>query len=82
LRRWFDRPPPDAADLSRRWSGAVDTAQALLANLPAVHTGKTVFTNEGELSRGQAGDLDRGLAAGDVVFHAGRRGGALPQLRV
>ena len=31
----FDGPPPDPADLSRRWSRALDTAQALIGQLPA-----------------------------------------------
>ncbi len=76
----FDGAPPDPADLSRRWSRALDAAEALIGQLPAVHAGEAVLTRAGHLFRGQPGDLDRGLADGDVVFHAGRLGGALPQI--
>ncbi len=76
----FDGAPPDPADLSRRWSRALDAAEALIRQLPAAHAGEAVLTRAGQLFRGQPGDLDRGLATGDVVFHAGRLGGALPQI--
>jgi hypothetical protein len=76
----FDGPAPDAADLSRQWNRALETAQALIATLPAAHAGEAVLTTQGQLFRGQAGDLDRSLAAGEVAFHAGRLGGALPQI--
>jgi hypothetical protein len=77
----FDGPTPDAAELSRTWSRALDTAQSLISRLPAAHAGEAVLTSQGQLFRGQVDDLERGLAAGEVVFHAGRLGGALPQIR-
>jgi hypothetical protein len=76
----FDGAPPDPAQLSRRWSRALDAAEALIGRLPADHVGEAVLTRVGQLFRGQPEDLDRGLATGDVVFHAGRLGGALPQI--
>ena len=51
----FEGPPPDPADLSRRWSATLETALSLIAKLPAER-------------------------AGEAVFHAGRLGGALPQI--
>lgn len=76
----FDVPPPDPGDLSRRWSRALDTARTLIRQLPAAHAGEAVLTGAGHLFRGQPEDLDRGLATGEVIFHAGRLGGALPRI--
>ena len=77
----FDGPPPNPADLSRRWSRALETALSLIGKLPADHAGKAVLTSEGQLFRGQADELDRSLATGEVAFHAGRLGGALPHIK-
>lgn len=77
----FEGPPPDPADLSRRWSRALETALSLIAKLPADHAGKAVLTSNGELFRGQPADLDQKLATGDLAFQAGRLGGALPQIK-
>jgi len=77
----FDGPPPDAAELSRQWRRALDTAQSLIGRLPAAHVGEAVLTSQGHLFRGQVEDLDRSLATGEVAFHAGRLGGALPRIR-
>jgi len=76
----FDGPPPDPAELSRRWSHALDTAQALVRKLPAAHAGEAVLTSQGQLFCGQDADLDRGLSNGEVAFHPGRLGGALPRI--
>ncbi|MBY0493118.1 MAG: carbohydrate kinase family protein [Cyanobacteria bacterium] len=76
----FEGPPPDPAELSRRWRRTLETAVSLIGKLPAAHAGEAVLTTHGELFRGQAADLDRSLASGEVAFHAGRLGGALPQI--
>ena len=78
----FDGPAPDAGELSRTWSRALDTAHSVISRLPPAHAGEAVLTRQGQLFRGQVEDLERGLAAGDVVFHGGRIGGALPQIRI
>jgi hypothetical protein len=76
----FDGAAPDAADLSRRWSQALMTARTLIATLPASRVGEAVLTLDGQLFRGQATDLERVLSCGEVVFHPGRVGGALPRV--
>ena len=77
----FQGPPPDPADLSRRWTVALEAALAVIGTLPAALAGEAVLTSDGQLFRGQADELDRSLAAGEVAFHAGRLGGALPQIK-
>jgi len=76
----FDGPAPSAGDLSRRWSHALGTAQSVIEALPAAHAGEAVLTADGQLFRGDAAELDRALAAGQLLFHAGRLGGALPRI--
>lgn len=78
----FDGAPPDAAILSRQWRQAIATADALIGRLPADSVGEVVLSDEGDLFRGGASDLDRALSRGAVRFHAGRLGGALPQVKV
>jgi hypothetical protein len=77
----FQGPPPDPADLSRRWTVALAAALAVIGTLPAAHAGEAVLTSDGQLFRGQADELGRSLATGEVAFHAGRLGGALPQIK-
>ncbi len=77
----WDGPTPDAGDLSRRWKGMLDTARRVVDVLPSDSVGTCVLTPQGELFGGDADDVTRALAAGQVRFHAGRLKGALPQLR-
>lgn len=77
----FDGPPPDAAILSRQWRQAIDGADAMISRLPADAVGEVVLSLEGELFQGGTSDLDRALSMGAVRFHAGRLGGALPQVK-
>ncbi len=77
----FDGPAPDPSELSRRWRHALDATQALIAALPADHAGEAVLTSEGQLFRGEVAELQRCLSNGGVMFHAGRVGGALPQIK-
>ncbi len=77
----FQGPLPDPADLSRRWSIALETALSVIGRLPPAHAGEAVLTSEGQPFRGQADELDRSLATGEVAFHAGRLGGALPHIK-
>lgn len=39
--RSFDDPPPDAADLSRRWHAMLAGARAVVGALPPVHAGRS-----------------------------------------
>jgi hypothetical protein len=77
----FDGPAPDAAALSRRWHQALDLAESIVDRLPASHVGEVVLDSDGNLFRGGIDDLTRQIREGRVVFHAGRLGGALPQLK-
>ena len=77
----FDGPGPSAADLSRRWHQALDTAGAIIAMLPAENVGRAVLTPDGSLFTGGAPDLARALAGLGVRVHTGRIGGAWPQLK-
>ncbi|MEQ1731943.1 MAG: hypothetical protein ABL982_26520, partial [Vicinamibacterales bacterium] len=77
----FEGPAPDAAALSLQWHRALDVADALIQLLPAAYVGEAVLSAEGDLLQFGPDDLTRELEAGRVRFHAGRIGGALPQLK-
>ena len=48
----FEGPAPMAADLSRQWHRAIDSARQVVAALPAAHVGEAVVTTAGELFTG------------------------------
>jgi hypothetical protein len=77
----FDGPPPDAAMLARTWHAALADADEIIAGLPVVHAGELVLTTQGTLFRGDAAALSAILDRREVLFHAGRIGGALPAIR-
>ena len=77
----FDGPPPDAADLSRRWRGALERADAVIDLLPALHVGEAVLTPAATLFTGDAAALAEAQAANGLRFHPGRPGGAWPQVK-
>jgi hypothetical protein len=77
----FEGPPPRAADLSRQWHLALETADALVARLPAAHAGQAVLTRAGRLFAGTPAELEHALAGDGLSFHPGRLGGALPVVR-
>jgi hypothetical protein len=77
----FEGPAPAAADLSRRWRDALDTAAPILAALPAAHVGQAVYTGDGRLFTGGAPELNEALARDAIQFHPGRIGGAWPILK-
>lgn len=74
----FDGAPPDAADLSRRWRTAIEEARKIIALLPPPEAGKAVLMKSGALCLEGPEALEKGLHAGQVLFHAGRLRGALP----
>lgn len=76
----FAGPPPDAADLSRRWRALLDAGRQVVEVLPAEEVGKGVLTHHGELFTGDAEDAKRSLAEGEILFHAGRIKGAFPRI--
>lgn len=77
----FAGPQPDAADLSRRWRAALDEAGPIITALPADRVGEAVLSADGKLFTGSLPDVQRQLANGTLLFHPGRLGGALPQVR-
>lgn len=76
----FSGPPPDAADLSRRWHEHLRAAIEVIAVLPAGRVGQAVLTDRGTLLTCGPSDLATALEGGAVRFHAGRIRGAFPQL--
>ena len=76
----FEGSPPDAALLAGRWHRILLTADVIVGRLPAAHAGEVVLSRSGELFQGGPEELERELAGGGVRFHAGRLGGALPQI--
>jgi hypothetical protein len=77
----FEGAAPAAAELSRRWRQALDTARPILAALPASHVGQAVCTWDGQLFTGGAPELNEALANDAIQFHPGRIGGAWPMAK-
>jgi len=76
----FDGPPPALTELSGKWRGMLTEAREVIAALPPAQVGKCVLQRRGELYRGDLAQLKHGLAADEVVFHAGSIRGAYPQV--
>jgi hypothetical protein len=74
----FEGPPPDPAELSRRWHTALGEARRILPLLPAHEAGRAVLSRGLDLYRGTPDELEQGLTRGEVVFHEGAIRGALP----
>jgi hypothetical protein len=77
----FTGTPPDAADLGRRWHGALETARDVVAALPPDEVGTCVLDRSGSLFRGSAAEIPEVLRRGRLLFHPGRIRGALPMLK-
>ncbi len=77
----FSTDPPDAGALARRWREMLTMAHTMIARLPPDRAGTCVLTKAGELCRATADELALLVKSGDVVFHAGRIRGALPQIK-
>jgi len=74
----FEGSPPEAAELSRRWSSILAVADDVVELLPPDHVGTCVMTTRGELFRGTPAELRDALSSGDIRYHRGRIGGVLP----
>jgi hypothetical protein len=77
----FSGPPPDAADLARRWTALLAAAAQVHDLLPPEEVGKCVLSSAGDLFRGGPDELRAALADARLRFHAGRIRGAYPQTR-
>jgi hypothetical protein len=76
----YEGDPPDAGTLSRQWRRALESAAPIVRALPADHVGTAVLDRSGTLFTGTGASLEGALASSRVVFHAGRIGGAIPQV--
>jgi hypothetical protein len=76
----FDSDPPDAAELSRRWHSALDSARLVVGLLPAEQVGRAVLDVAGHLFREGERDLRGALDTGGLRFHEGRIRGAMPTI--
>ena len=75
----FDGAPPDAAELSRRWHAALDTARRTIDLLPAGKVGTCVLLGD-DLCRLPPEELPGSPEA--LRFRAGSLQGVLPGLRI
>ncbi len=76
----FAGPPPDPADLSRRWRALLDEARRVVEVLPGEHAGSAVLTAGGDLFTGNADEAAEAHARGALRFHPGRIKGAFPRI--
>ena len=76
----FDGPVPDAGELGRTWRSILDVADDIVEMLPADRVGDVVLSVDGRLFTGAPTELRRQLAEGQLMFHPGRLGGALPRV--
>lgn len=77
----FDGPRPDREALSRTWRAALEDGREMIHLLPPHEIGRAVLDADGRAFRGDSLALARALAAGDIRFHEGRIGGAVPTVR-
>lgn len=76
----FDGPPPDPAELSRRWRLYLREAEEIVTTLPADESGKAVLDPGGELYQGPATELANDLSCQAIRFHPGSIRGAWPRI--
>ena len=76
----FSGPPPEAKRLAQEWSAMMVETSSIIEILPAEHAGKCILQADGELFRGDAGELQKALRANKILFHAGSLRGAFPRL--
>jgi len=78
----FSGPPPDASVLAREWRSILAAADEVVRVLPAAEVGTCVLDPDQGLYRGDPSHLRGALEAGEIRFHRGCIGGALPELLV
>jgi hypothetical protein len=78
----FEGAAPHAAELSATWRTTLSRARAVVELLPAEHAGMAVLTRAGTAYRGEGDELRVALSSGELVFHSGRIGGVLPNIRL
>jgi hypothetical protein len=76
----FDGVPPDAAELARSWHRILDRARPTIALLPPDEVGACILDTSGGLIQAAPDELAARLRAGEVSYHHGRIGGAMPRV--
>jgi hypothetical protein len=76
----FEGVPPDAAELAHRWRAILAGARDIVAALPAKEAGRAVLRAGGGFVTAGAAEVGGLLDRGEIVFHAGRIGGAVPEI--
>jgi len=71
----------DAGELARRWHAILDEARQIVDLLPAGAAGSCVLAGDLKLCRLGSSDLQAAVASGQLHFHPGRIGGALPTVK-
>jgi len=79
-RLMFEGAPPDYASMGRTWRDALDEAHEIVGALPPHASEKCVLDAAGRPFRGGIDELRSALSRGELVFHAGTRGGTQPAL--
>ena len=74
----FDGPPPDTAELSRKWRRILQEAKKIIDFLPVEEAGKSVLDSDGKLFSGDIQELSRSIDSKLIKFHAGSIQGAFP----
>lgn len=77
----FGGNTPLSSALSAEWRAAVADGRRIAEKLPDAHAGECVLTHDrSALYRGSAGQIEIDLRENAVAFHAGRVGGAWPEV--
>jgi hypothetical protein len=74
----FDGPPPDIAELSKKWRQILQEAKKIIDFLPVEEAGKSVLDLDGKLFSGDIQELSRSMNLKLIKFHAGSIQGAFP----
>ena len=77
---WHDAPP-DFIALKTQWRAALNDAPAFIETLPIDKLGQAVLDATGAIFAGDVAQLKAALMNQNVHFHAGRIGGAWPQIK-
>lgn len=77
----FAGPHPDAGELSQRWHAILDEARQVVDLLPPAAAGSCILDGSLALCRLESPALAAALASGQLHFHPGRIGGALPTVK-
>jgi hypothetical protein len=74
----FSGEPPDPAELAREWRTMLVEAREVIAALPGDEVGTCVLDQDRVLFRAGLDRLAQARDAGELAFHKGTIGGALP----